>query len=105
MINNNQINLINSTLLKYSPKKIGLFGSRVRGDGSINSDLDILVSFQGDGKSPYSLLELLSLEKSLKDKLGFSVEIVNENNIKNASLKQNIFHDLVIIYEQRESEI
>ncbi len=100
MVNAHQIDLINSALLKYSPEKIGLFGSRVRGDEQAHSDLDILVSFKNNGKSPYSLFELLSIEKTLKDKLGFNVEIVNENNIKNTILKQSIFADLVIIYQQ-----
>jgi predicted nucleotidyltransferase len=102
MINNNQIALINSVLLKFAPEKIGLFGSRMRGDENKNSDLDILVSFE-HGKSPYSLLELLSVEKTLEDKLGFPVEIVNEYNIKNNILKQSIFADLQIIYRQREN--
>jgi predicted nucleotidyltransferase len=99
MVNAHQIDLINSALLKYSPEKIGLFGSRMRGDEHANSDLDILVSFKNNGKSPYSLFELLSVEKSLEDKLGFKVEIVNENNIKNSMLRQSIFSDLMIIYQ------
>ncbi len=66
MINSNEVRLINSSLMKYAPKKIALFGSRARGDENAGSDLDILVSFSGDGKSPYSLLELLLLEKSLE---------------------------------------
>ena len=103
MINDTQIELINSVLLKYSPEKIGLFGSRVRGEVSANSDLDILVSFKQGGKSPYSVLELLSVEKLLADKLGFPVEIVNENNIKNNVLRQSIFNDLVVIYQQAEN--
>ncbi len=102
MINNNQIKLINSILFKYAPEKIGLFGSRMRGDENTNSDLDILVSFE-HGESPYSLLELLSIEKTLEDKFGFPVEIVNENNIKNDILRQNIFADLQVIYRQREN--
>ena len=103
MINEIQVKLINSVLLKYSPEKIGLFGSRVRGDGVANSDLDILVSFKHDGKSPYSLLELLSIEKLLADKLGFPVKIVNEKNIKNSILRQSIFNDLVVIYQKAEN--
>lgn len=71
MINTHQIELINSALLKYSPEKIGLFGSRTRGDEHAESDLDILVTFKNNGKSPYSLFELLSIEKTLKEKLGF----------------------------------
>jgi len=99
MINSRQIDLINSFLLKYNPEKIGLFGSRVRGDEHSGSDLDILVSFKNNGKSPYSLFELLSIENELKQRLGFNVEIVNENNIRNSILRQNIFSDMVIIYE------
>jgi lipopolysaccharide/colanic/teichoic acid biosynthesis glycosyltransferase len=51
----------------------------------------------------YVVLELLSVEKTLEDKLGFLVEIVNEYNIKNNILKQSIFADLQIIYRQREN--
>ena len=103
MISSDQIDIINSILLEYNPKKIGLFGSRIRGDANKKSDLDILVSFKENGKSPYSLLELLSLEKVLEDQLGFAVEIVNENSIKNNILKKSIFADLKIIYPQKES--
>ena len=105
MINTHQIDLINSVLLKYSPEKIGVFGSRIRGDENEMSDLDILVTFKKNGKSPYSLFELLSIENTLENKLGFPVEIVNENNIKNSILKQNIFSDLVIIYQLVEEEL
>lgn len=102
MISNNQIKLINSVLLKFAPKQIGLFGSRVRGDENKNSDLDILISFE-DGKSPYSILELLGLEKTIADKLGYPVEIVNEKSIKNEHLKHSILKDLIIIYPQIKS--
>jgi uncharacterized protein len=100
MLNTNQIDHIISVLLKYSPEKIGLFGSRIRGDENKRSDLDILISFKNNGKSPYSLLELLSLEKQLEKKLGFPVEIVNESNIKNRVMRESIFIDLLTIYEQ-----
>ena len=42
-MNTHRIDRINSALLKYSAQKIGLFGSRVRGDEQAHSDLDILV--------------------------------------------------------------
>lgn len=100
MLNTNQIDDIISVLLKYSPEKIGLFGSRIRGDENKKSDLDILISFKNNGKSPYSLFELLSLEKQLEKKLGFPVEIVNESNIKNRLMRESIFIDLLTIYEQ-----
>ena len=105
MVNTHQIDIINSVLQKYSPQKIGLFGSRVSGNEHKKSDLDILISFKNNGKSPYSLLELLSIEKTLEHKLGFPVEIVNENNIKNSTLKASIFNNLIIIYENLEPAV
>ncbi len=99
MITKHQINFINSVLIPYLPEKIGLFGSRIRGEESENSDLDILLSFKGEGESPYSLFELLSIEKRLQEKLGFLVEIVNDNNIKNYVLRERIYKDLLIIYQ------
>jgi predicted nucleotidyltransferase len=100
MVNPGQMDIITSFLLKYSPKKIGLFGSGARGDEHDKSDLDILMSFPNNGNSPYSLLELLSLERALEHELGFPVEIVNEKNVKNKILKEQIDNDLFIIYEQ-----
>lgn len=99
MINKQQIDLIKSVLIPYSPASIGLFGSRIRGEEKENSDLDILLSFNGNGKSPYSLFELLSLEKMLEEKLGFPTEIVNNSNIKSKLLRESIYKDLIIIYE------
>jgi predicted nucleotidyltransferase len=101
MISSSQIKFINSILLRYEPEKIALFGSRKRGEENKNSDLDILVSFKNGGKSPYSILELLDMEKKIGNKLGYPVEIVNERNIKNEHLKHNILNDLLIIYPQK----
>jgi predicted nucleotidyltransferase len=98
MIETSQIDLINSVLIEYYPERIALFGSRARGDGNEKSDLDIMITFKNEGKSPYSLLELLSIEDRLATELGFPVEIVNEKSIKNDTLKQRIFSDLMIIY-------
>ena len=103
LISNSQIRFINSILLKYDPEKIALFGSRKRGEENKKSDLDILISFKNDGKSPYSILELLELEKKIADKLGYPVEIVNEKSIKNEHLKYKILNDLIIIYPKMKN--
>jgi predicted nucleotidyltransferase len=103
MINNNEVRLINSSFMKYAPKKIALLGSKARGDENAGSDLDILVSFPGMEKAHIPLLELLSLEKSLDCQFGFPIEIVNENSNKNDVLKQHISSYKVIVYEQTDS--
>lgn len=99
MISTQQANLIKAMLIPYSPESIGLFGSRIRGEARENSDLDILVSFKDNGKSPYSLFELISIEKKLEEKLGFPTEIVNNSSIKSKFLRESIYKDLIIIYE------
>lgn len=72
----------------------------MRGDERLNGDLDILVSFK-DGKSPYLLFELLAVEKTLGDQLGFRVEILNQCSIRNDTLKQRIFDDIQIVHRQQ----
>ncbi|MGN6803720.1 MAG: nucleotidyltransferase family protein [Ginsengibacter sp.] len=97
MLNEDQIRIINSALARFAPKQIGLFGSRVRGDYKKESDLDVLISFR-NGKSPYSLLELLAVENSLAEVLGYPVEIINEKHISNKKIREKIIEDLQIIY-------
>ena len=98
MISTRQIEIINAALLGYRPEKIGVFGSRARGESHELSDLDILVFFK-NGKCPYSLFQLLKLEKKLETQLGFPVEIINERSIQNETMKNSILNDLRIIYE------
>lgn len=101
MISDQHVAIINASLLKYAPTRIGVFGSRLRGEETEKSDLDILIKFSDDGNSPYSLLELLSVERSLGRALGFPVDIINEKTIKNENLRRNILNDLIIIYQQQ----
>ena len=56
---------IKGHLSQYGVSRIGLFGSSVRGDASLGSDIDILIDFQND-KGTYqnfiSTCELLENE-------------------------------------------
>ncbi|MEK7718005.1 MAG: nucleotidyltransferase family protein [Bacteroidota bacterium] len=88
-------NIIISCLKDYHPEYVGLFGSFVRGNGSAESDIDILVRF----KESYSLLQLVRIENELSDKLGIKVDLVTEGSLKNERVKQSINQDLRIIYE------
>jgi len=82
-------------LLPYHPDRIGVFGSFARGENKKGSDLDILIKF----KERISLLKLVQIEQELSDKLGISIDLVTENSLKNARLKQYIEEDLITIYE------
>ncbi len=57
---------------------LGLFGSRLRGDGNADSDLDVLVNFL---QSP-SLLQLIELEQHLSDLLEVKVDLVIQSDLK-----------------------
>ncbi|MCX6290793.1 MAG: nucleotidyltransferase domain-containing protein [Bacteroidetes bacterium] len=81
-------------LLPYEPVKIGLFGSRVRGDNRPDSDFDILI----DVKKRISLFTFVKMEDELSDKLGVKVDLIPENSIKNERLKKYISQDLKIIF-------
>lgn len=88
-------NIILESLKQYNPLFIGLFGSYARNEQNINSDIDILVSFQNG----ISLLSLIRLEDELSVKLGRKVDLVTEEAIRNKRIKDNISNDLQIIFQ------
>jgi uncharacterized protein len=81
-------------LIEFQPKRVGIFGSFVRGEQTPNSDIDVLVSF----KSPLSLIQLIRIENLLSEKIGIKVDLVTENSIHSQKLKDYITRDLQIIY-------
>lgn len=81
-------------LMDYNPIQIGVFGSYARDEQHINSDIDVLVSF----KKSISLLQLISIENQLSEKLGIKVDLITENGVKNQKLMSYIRQDLQILY-------
>uniref|UniRef100_A0A832G6G4 Nucleotidyltransferase n=1 Tax=Ignavibacterium album TaxID=591197 RepID=A0A832G6G4_9BACT len=84
---------INKPMLKdrYHIKNIGLFGSVVRGDATVISDVDILVEFE----EPIGL-EFVSLADELEEILGVKVDLVTPNSIKPRIMKY-IKQDLIYV--------
>ncbi len=68
---------ITKYLLKHDIKKIALFGSYLRGEEQSDSDIDIIVEFE----RRKSLLDLVSIELELSEKLGIKVDLLTENSI------------------------
>jgi predicted nucleotidyltransferase len=73
---------------------VGLFGSMARGDATDQSDIDLLVKFAGRK----SLLALVKLERELTTAMGRKVDVLTEASI-NPHLRNDILHDLKVIYE------
>ena len=79
-------------LKKYGVIKASLFGSLVRGEMTKDSDIDILVAFQEDR----SLLDLVGLQRELKEELNRKVDVITYNSI-HPLLKDKILSEQVKI--------
>ncbi|MBM3260970.1 hypothetical protein FJY93_00985 [Candidatus Kaiserbacteria bacterium] len=80
---------------KYGFRKVGVFGSRARGDNRPDSDVDLLFS---DSGHPLGFSQLLDAEEELKQALGAEVDLVPDTTVV-ARMRPGIKHDLKIIYE------
>ncbi|MDI6734786.1 MAG: nucleotidyltransferase family protein [bacterium] len=79
---------------KYGIKKIGIFGSFVRGEDKKDSDLDILVEFEEDAK--IGLLKFVNMENYLSELLGVKVDLVEKSALK-PRIGKNILKEVVLL--------
>ena len=77
---------------KYKIKKIGVFGSYVRGEEKKRSDIDILVEFS----EPVGLFEFMDMEEYLEKLLGVKVDLVSKKALK-PRIGQHILKEVVYI--------
>ncbi len=63
---------------RFKVKSIGVFGSHVRGEQKMRSDVDILVEFRGS----MGLIGFMGLEKYLSELLGLKVDLVTKGALK-----------------------
>jgi len=76
----------------HSVKRAALFGSFVRREERENSDIDILVEFEGEK----SLLDLASLKMDLEKALGRNVDVLTYNSL-HPLLKDRILQEQMAI--------
>jgi predicted nucleotidyltransferase len=74
----------------------GIFGSVARGEAGPNSDVDILIKFQG--KPTFDAY--LKLDEGLRESLGKDIDLVTEGGV-NKFLRPFIEKDLKLVYGQR----
>jgi hypothetical protein len=86
--------IILNYLKPFNLRKLGIFGSFARNEQHSGSDIDLLVKF----KNTPSLLQLIKIENDLSKELGFKVDLITENSIKNRRIKAQIKKDIKIIY-------
>jgi uncharacterized protein len=75
---------------RYDVDTLEVFGSRVRSDADLESDIDILVTFI---KTP-DLLTFIAPEDELSDKLGARVDLVMRRSLK-SRLRDRILSEAV----------
>lgn len=64
---------------RYAIRSLGLFGSYVRNEQTLESDVDILVELNDDAMS---LIRFIQFEHELSDLLGVNVDLVEKSALK-----------------------
>jgi predicted nucleotidyltransferase len=79
-------------LKKHGVKKAALFGSFARGEATEESDIDLLVEFEGRK----SLLDLAGLQLDLQDTVKRQVDVLTYNSL-HPLLKDRILREQVML--------
>lgn len=79
-------------LQRYGVKRVGLFGSCVKGEIKEDSDIDILVEIEKD----ISLLDFVGIKLELEEALGRKVDLVEYNTIK-PLLRERILNEQLVL--------
>lgn len=82
-------------LQPYGVKRIALFGSVMRGEGTPESDIDILVTFD----KPIGLFKWVELEEELSERLERKADLVSAQALK-PRIRPNVEAEMVVIYEK-----
>ncbi len=75
---------------RYHVQSLGVFGSYVRRQQHMDSDIDVLVTFE----EPPSLLQFIELENELTDTLGIKVDLVMRDALK-PTIGRRILNEVV----------
>lgn len=76
----------------YNVKTIGLFGSVVRKEQGLGSDIDVLVEFN----RPIGFFKFLELEELLSERLAGKVDLVSKKALKPA-IGTAILREVVLV--------
>ena len=79
-------------LERYGVAVVGVFGSYVRGEQGVDSDLDLLAEIV----RPISLLELIGAELYLREVLGLNVDLVPKRSLRE-ELREAILTEAVAL--------
>ena len=81
---------------KWKIAEMALFGSVLREDFRPDSDIDVLVSFEGD--APWDLWNLIAMQDELSEMFGRDVDLVEKKNLVNPFRRHAILSSKQVIY-------
>ena len=81
---------------RWQIRELSVFGSVARGSSRIDSDVDLLVTFEPD--APWSTLDIVDLREELASLFGRHVDLVEEKAIRNPYRKASILRDKSVLY-------
>jgi uncharacterized protein len=81
---------------RWRIRELSVFGSVARGSSRMDSDVDLLVTFDPD--APWSTLEIVDLREELASLFGRKVDLVEEKAIRNPYRKASILRDKSVLY-------
>jgi len=84
---------------RWQVRELALFGSVVRGDFRLDSDVDMLISFAPDAR--WSLFDLVTMEQELENILGREVDLVERRAVERAEnyiRRKSILENTEVIY-------
>lgn len=87
---------------RWNIAEFALFGSVLRDDFDLDSDLDILVTFTPE--ADWSLLDHLRMERELSDILGKKIELLSKRAVEqshNVIRRREILNTAEVIYVSR----
>jgi len=84
---------------KWKIAELSLFGSALRDDFGVDSDIDLAVKFEPD--SHWSLWDFYTLQEELEELFGREVDLVEAEGIINPIRKRNIMNNLQVVYAGR----
>jgi predicted nucleotidyltransferase len=81
---------------RWRIRELSIFGSVARSSGRMDSDVDLLVTFDPD--APWSTLEIVDLREELASLFGRKVDLIEEKAIRNPYRKASILRDKSVLY-------
>jgi predicted nucleotidyltransferase len=81
---------------KWKVQELSLFGSAARGELRPDSDVDVLLTFDGD--AGWSLWDVGQFAEELRDLFNRDVDIVEERSLVNPFRRRAILRDKRVLY-------